>query len=103
MSVPMIRALKSGNAFKSFPSGFYKPLIDILVFSFGDDLRSFEDIIKKLRSTFSKCFEHIKRTVFINLLDNLVARMQAFDRKLFKNQIIVNKFLTEVLDMIENN
>ncbi len=75
MSVPMIKALKEGEAFKSILADYYKPIIDKLVYSFGNDQKSFDDILAKLNLTFRMCFEHIKRTCFINLLDSLVARM----------------------------
>lgn len=37
MSVPMIKALKSNKTFDFIPAGFLKVVIDILVFSFGND------------------------------------------------------------------
>jgi len=37
MSVPMIKALKGGVAFEFLNADFFKPIIDVLVYSFGDD------------------------------------------------------------------
>jgi hypothetical protein len=75
MSVPMIKALKGGVAFEFINADFYKPIIEVLVYSFGEDQQSFDDLLSKLDLTFRNYYEHINRTAFINLLDYLVLRM----------------------------
>ncbi|MFS8160091.1 MAG: hypothetical protein ACMG6E_07760 [Candidatus Roizmanbacteria bacterium] len=103
MSVPMIKALKGGNAFVFLHADFFKVILDILVYSFGDDQKSFDEILSKLDSFFRNFYEHINRTCFINLLDSLVQRMASYDLKWFKNQHDVNGFLFGCMLMVEEN
>jgi hypothetical protein len=85
MSVPVIKALKGGVAFEFLNADFFKPILDILVYSFGDDQRSFDELLSKLDSAFRNHYEHINRTAFINLLEYLIQRMASYDNKWFMN------------------
>jgi hypothetical protein len=93
MSVPMIKALKGGNAFVFLHADYFKVILDILVYSFGDDQRSFDLILSKLDVFFRNYYENVNRTSFITLLEMLVHRMASYDMKWFQNQHRVNEFL----------
>ena len=86
MSVPTIKALKSKKCVFAFiPSGFLGPIIDILVYAFGDDQQSFNDILKDFKRAFSHFFESIQRTQLVTLLHMLGQRLINHDNKWFKN------------------
>lgn len=55
----MIKALKSGIVFNFLPAGFFKVIIDMLVFSFSNDQRAFDSIVDALKLAFSSNYEHI--------------------------------------------
>ncbi len=76
MSVPMIKALKSGSAFNFLTSDYYTPILGILVYSFGDDQRSFDDILSRMQSTFINYYERIQSTCLLLLLEQLLGRMK---------------------------
>ncbi len=86
MSVPMIKALKSGSAFNFLPSAYFSSILGILVYSFGDDQKSFDDILSTMKRAFINYYERIVDTCFINLLDKLLTRMKQFNLKWFQNQ-----------------
>ena len=81
----MIRALKGGEAFSFLPHSHYKAVLDIVVYSFGDDQDAFDELLEMLRLAFLNNLEEIEETSLITLLDALVGRMAAYDERWFKN------------------
>ena len=45
----MIKALKSGIVFDFLPAGFFKVIIDILVFCFSNDQKAFDSIVNAFK------------------------------------------------------
>lgn len=84
-SVPMIKALKDGKTFFFLPPLYYKTILDISVFSFGDNIAAFNDLLEMFRVAFLHNLEQIEETSLITLLDALVVRMASYDERWFKN------------------
>ena len=66
MSVPLIKGLKSMkhriSLFDFIPSKFFKPIIDIFVYTFGESQKDFDQILETFNYSFSYFYEKLEDT-----------------------------------------
>ena len=86
----MIKAFKGGKAFSFLPPAYYKAILDIAVYSFGDDQAAFNELLDMFRQAFIDNFEQIEKSSLLILLEALVAKMSTFDESWFKQQKKIN-------------
>jgi hypothetical protein len=91
------------SLYSFIPADFFKPIIEVLAYTFGTEQQAFDEILACMKHAFSHFFEDLEQTEYLNLLNALIVKLKQYDPLWFQSMANVRDLIRDTLKIVELN